>query len=216
MRGSWRGRHPGTEVRRRSGCPRMIRRCSSAEFCYTNSCRFRVGMWRSLVARCFGSRMSQVRILSSRPFSLMHAFVKRNRFYWVQMVDKSVHQAAIHATSSNVRPAFTCNAGREPLRGSTQALGPHEIVPADAHEPKPEIPYGILPLSLSFQNFGIILPVLQLAVEVDDDGAVVSKPAALEKAPEPAIASIEALLYGFRRPKPVDATKMPPVRSREC
>ena len=41
----------GTEVRRRSGCPRMIRRCSSAEFCYTNSCRFRVGMWRSLVAR---------------------------------------------------------------------------------------------------------------------------------------------------------------------
>lgn len=97
----------------------------------------------------------------------------------------------------------------------TQALGPHEIVPADAHEPKPEIPYGILPLSLSFQNFGIILPVLQLAVEFDDDGAVVSKPPTLEKAPEPAIASIEALLYGFRGPKPVDATKMPPIRRVE-
>ncbi|MFQ9180705.1 MAG: hypothetical protein ACLR3C_13020, partial [Eggerthella lenta] len=57
--------------------------------------------------------------------------------------------------------------------------------------------------------------VLELAVEFDDDGAVVSKPPTLEKAPEPAIASIEALLYGFRRPKPVDATKMPPVRRVE-
>ena len=159
--------------------------------------------------------MSQVRILSSRPFSLMHAFDKRNRFYWVQMVDKSVHQAAIHATSSNVLPLSPATRDASRFEDRTQALGPHEIVPADAHEPKPEIPYGILPLSLSFQNFGIILPVLQLAVEFDDDGAVVSKPPTLEKAPEPAIASIEALLYGFRGPKPVDATKMPPIRRVE-
>ena len=204
MRGSWRGRHPGTEVRRRSGCPRMIRRCSSAEFCYTNSCRFRVRDWW----REFGSALLwEQDVAGSNPViptifphaTLLTSEIASIGCRWLTKACIKQQFTQLLQTFAPLSPA-TRDASR--FEDRTQALGPHEIVPADAHEPKPEIPYGILPLSLSFQNFGIILPVLQLAVEVDDDGAVVSKPPALEKAPEPAIASIEALLYGFRRQSP--------------